>query len=422
MRRYNSTANGDCVGAILRKYEETSMRCDKRRQGGAGLLTAANLAIFSAFATLNLGMGLLRAGDEKPLPPLKGHKRAITLLAFSQDGKQLLSASKDNKILLWSTETGKKLAEVPNSGLTSLRAAAWAPDGKALAVQDDKGALYIWDISHLDNIKTLKKMPARGYCDDCLTFSPDGKWLVTGGHGILDMTTMQPPKEATDERGIGVPKDVNAFLEGKRATRYYLRANVVFSPDSKWYVTTYEGVIVQLPNAFPEQRDPNPSQVSPSYVVLNRSLSPPTAYFARWTKGNKSDKAPVRALGFALGEKKTLAVVLRENGQLERYRIQRAGTVEQEGTDEPTLRDPDAELLAARVTMDGKSILTVQRKKGEIQAVRWDLEGEKVSSTKFVEPSVQSPLIAIAPDGSAYALTGEENTIEVYRGFLEAKK
>ena len=69
-------------------------------------------------------------------------------LAFSADGKTLAASGflKDRKVRLYAVETGKLLGEVGAGGMVVLTA-AFAPDGKTLAVTEIDKTITLWDVA-----------------------------------------------------------------------------------------------------------------------------------------------------------------------------------------------------------------------------------------------------------------------------------
>jgi len=101
-------------------------------------------------------------------------------LAFSSDGKELISASSNGMVHYWETATGKPLR--------SFRTLSWAaadiklsPDRKLLAASAlfTPATLGLWDTATGKLIRRLE-VPA-GSKPFRLAFSPDGKTLVSGG-------------------------------------------------------------------------------------------------------------------------------------------------------------------------------------------------------------------------------------------------
>jgi WD40 repeat protein len=75
----------------------------RNRQSKKALyVTARYLAAFFLLCGLCLNA---TAQDEAVFPQL-GHSIAVTSVAFSPDGKQILSGSKDNTVKLWDTAIG----------------------------------------------------------------------------------------------------------------------------------------------------------------------------------------------------------------------------------------------------------------------------------------------------------------------------
>ena len=103
--------------------------------------------------------------------------------SFSPDGNQLATAYK--KVKLWDIQNPKKLIEIAALPFNeSGRVDSWAcaveisPDGKLIAVGYANGTVNVWDLQTKQHVKTLKTTFAE---IEFLKFSPDNKFLVSGG-------------------------------------------------------------------------------------------------------------------------------------------------------------------------------------------------------------------------------------------------
>ena len=106
----------------------------------------------------------------------KGHENGVNGIAFSPDGRSLVSASDDHSARIWNIRDGssKKLPAVKAGCILSI---ALSPDGRYIAAGDTKKSLWIW------NSRTLKLMANwKGHRGSvwCLGFTPDGKGLLSG--------------------------------------------------------------------------------------------------------------------------------------------------------------------------------------------------------------------------------------------------
>ena len=77
---------------------------------------------------------------------LRGHQGAVRALAFSPDGKTLVSGSSDRTIRVWDTNTGQERATW-KTHKEAVRALAFSPNGKLLASGDDGGTTFVWDVA-----------------------------------------------------------------------------------------------------------------------------------------------------------------------------------------------------------------------------------------------------------------------------------
>jgi WD40 repeat protein len=90
---------------------------------------------------------------------LKGHERAVTSVAFSPDGRRLASGSgstsyplnpqHSQRIRLWDVRSGEQIGALSGHN-TNTSAVAFSPDGKRLLSAHSDTTLLVWDVSPFD--------------------------------------------------------------------------------------------------------------------------------------------------------------------------------------------------------------------------------------------------------------------------------
>jgi WD40 repeat protein len=112
----------------------------------------------------------------KLVATLKGHTSTVRSLAWTKDGKTLISGSFDHSIRTWNTTKWEQTA-VLDKHTHNVFALAISPNGRILAsVSGDKTA-RLWN---LDNGQPIGLPLRHTEQVNCVSFSADGKLLATG--------------------------------------------------------------------------------------------------------------------------------------------------------------------------------------------------------------------------------------------------
>ncbi len=127
-----------------------------------------------------------------------GHSSRVLALAFSADGKTLVSGGGDNAVRAWDVAAGSLRPRLPLRGHAgALSDVAFAPDRPLLATAGEDGTTRLWDLGG-GRVREVAALPG-GWGQ--LAFTPDGKTLAAGdGHArvrLWDLSGATPKERAT---------------------------------------------------------------------------------------------------------------------------------------------------------------------------------------------------------------------------------
>lgn len=201
------------------------------------------LAVGGFFAPMGTGgreIGEIRlydfaTGQLKQL--LKGHDNAIYALAFSSDGKRLVSGSGDDSAIIWDVESGRILRKL-SGHQHPIYGVAFSGDGALVATASDDETLKLWRADgklqstlkgHKDKVKSVAFSPAdqsmasTGWdgtvkfwdrktgrlkrsidlnCGWGLSYTPDGRFVVCSRGSVIDTRTYKENSKHKASAGL----------------------------------------------------------------------------------------------------------------------------------------------------------------------------------------------------------------------------
>jgi WD40 repeat protein/serine/threonine protein kinase len=126
---------------------------------------------------------LIRAADLAPLGQLAGHTAGVLSLDFSADGALLASSASDNSARLWNMADKRPHGEPLRGHYGWVWSAALSPDGRRLVTAGEDGRVLVWSIDPASGADAppLAFLGHQGpvFAAD---FSPDGQQIVSVGY------------------------------------------------------------------------------------------------------------------------------------------------------------------------------------------------------------------------------------------------
>jgi WD40 repeat protein/tRNA A-37 threonylcarbamoyl transferase component Bud32/tetratricopeptide (TPR) repeat protein len=143
----------------------------------------------------------------------KGHRKGVNTVAFHPNGKHVASAGIGGKVRVWEARTGKELLAIKASS-RFINSLAFSPDGKRIASASTEGIVNVWEAR--DGAKVFAFRVGVTQMGSCVAFSPDGSRLAEACSGVTVWDSR------TGKKTLTIPADT--LLGGDR---------LAFSPDGR---------------------------------------------------------------------------------------------------------------------------------------------------------------------------------------------
>lgn len=356
---------------------------------------------------------------------LWGHTDAVTKAVFSPDGKTILSAGWDDRIILWSTVTHQPLGQ-PVTAPKNLVSVAFDGDGSRFC-SASHGSVVIWDT------KTRKPMGDPLHAEEDFThvaFSPDGKLIAAstepyGGHPahvfVWNVASHQPLGEpilgsnfafSPDNARLAVVRYTDLVLYDIRSGRDVQRpltghtkniTALAFSPDGRMVATGSEDKTIVVWDSKSQRQLATLTGHADAVGVLlfgnDGKVLLSGDYggsIIRWDPEEmKAIDAPVKGFGDSIS-----SIFLAADGHAKALALEKTRVILIRVNDDPALgrriRAPDIGSANVAFSPDGRFLASA----GEFGDVLiWDVASGQQSGEPLSGHDRQVRSVAFAPDG-----------------------
>jgi WD40 repeat protein len=127
----------------------------------------------------------------------------VRSVAFSPDGKYIVSGSMDRTVRVWESATGKEITQMKHDDW--VESVAFSPDGKYVVSGSIDKTARVWDAITGQEISRMTQ-------DDGVTsvaFSPDGKYVVSGGYDKTARVWMWRPEDLIANACLHVTRNLS---------------------------------------------------------------------------------------------------------------------------------------------------------------------------------------------------------------------
>lgn len=195
-----------------------------------------------AEARADFTVRLLDVVTGREVGSLTGHAGPVSRVVFSADGRRIATSSFDRTARVWDVATHREIA-VCSGHLHAVRCVALSPDGSRLASGDGSrvdgnGVIHLYEA---DTGRLIRKLQPNRWTVMALAFSPDGRILASGtgcdydiAHGRVSLWNPDSGELLGD---LGQAPSTYTIVQHFSEGHYRNVAALTFSPDGRGLLT-----------------------------------------------------------------------------------------------------------------------------------------------------------------------------------------
>jgi WD40 repeat protein len=155
------------------------------------------------------------------------YKKEVNIVIFSPSGESILTGGNDGNLNIWNSESGKLVRVLPEG--SSIQTLGFGPSTNLVFVGNGAGAVHLWDLETASIIRTFEH--DAGSFLDSLSISSDGKMMLSVCLNSVKLWDIESGEQ------------IRTFNE--QGKEYHTPTHVVFSPKGDLaYVADYGCIYV----------------------------------------------------------------------------------------------------------------------------------------------------------------------------------
>lgn len=351
----------------------------------------------TAEADLALRLAIAQAPPWQMTLPKHYHVGTIWSVAFSPDGKQLVTGSADQSARVWDLATHQQRLLIDHTGI--IRVVAFSHDGKRIATTGEDGVTRLWDVQ---SGKRLQQFIGHIGTIFAVAFSPDDQTLLTAG---IDKTARLWNAETGKELGqfIGHTGKLRAAALSADGTQ------LATAGEDKivivWAVATFQPILrlkghkgeVRAVNFSPDGR----------FVVSGDDVSDVILWDAKTGQELRHFEGHEKRVWTTVFSPDSQYLLTSSDGDDATARLWEVATGEQKYL---FAGHAKGKMVTAAFSPDGTTIVTTG---GDFTVRFWNWHTGKQLG-QLETPAAASHTMSISPDGQRIVTAGDDKAIHVW--------